>query len=66
MNQEKSNKSKNVEILEKDVKTLSMLKIELDEAAKVQPCPACKEDIEQLTKFTVAKIDAIKTNSKVR
>lgn len=65
MNQEKSNKSKNVEILEKDVKT-SMLKIELDEAAKVQPCPACKEDIEQLTKFTVAKIDAIKTNSKVR
>jgi hypothetical protein len=44
---------------------LTMIKTELDEAAKVQPCPGCKHDIEQLAKFVAAKADALQSGSKV-
>ena len=50
---------------EKDSKTLYAIGLNLEEAAKVQPCPACKQDIEQLKRFIDAKADAVKSDSKL-
>ncbi|MEM3781680.1 MAG: hypothetical protein QXT43_01815 [Candidatus Micrarchaeaceae archaeon] len=44
---------------------LSELKSALDEAAKYNPCPACKYDTEQLSKFISIKIESIKTGRAV-
>lgn len=44
------------------IKNLSMLKEELDKAAKIQPCPGCKHDIEQLSKFINTQITGHDTN----
>lgn len=44
---------------------LSKLKSALDEAAKYNPCPACKHDTEQLSKFISIKIESIKTGRAV-
>ncbi len=45
----------------KNVNTLSKLKLELDESAKINPCPGCKHDTEQLAKFISAKLDSARS-----
>jgi hypothetical protein len=47
----------------KNVKALAELKLELDEAAKINPCPGCKHDTEQLAKFISAKLDSARSGS---
>ena len=49
----------------KDVKIITKLKLELDEAAHNSPCPGCKHDIEQLAKFISAKLDSIEKRSNI-
>lgn len=49
--------------LEKTVKTLTELKLEIDKAAKINPCPGCKHDTEQLAKFISAKLDSVRSGS---
>jgi hypothetical protein len=51
--------------LDKNVKTLTELKLELDEAAKINPCPGCKHDTEQLAKFISAKLDYVRNGSNI-
>ncbi len=51
--------------LGKKIDTLSKIKGGLDEAARIQPCPGCKHDIEQLSKFMEGKIESIKTGASV-
>ncbi len=48
---------------DKNVKVLTELKHELDEAAKINPCPGCKHDTEQLAKFISAKLDSVRSGS---
>ena len=47
----------------KDVRILLEVKSELDDATKVQPCPACKHDMELLNIFLESKIRAMRTDS---
>ena len=47
----------------KNLKILTGLKQELDEAAKINPCPGCKHDTEQLAKFISAKLDSVRSGS---
>ncbi len=47
----------------KNVKILTELKLELDEAAKINPCPGCKHDTELLAKFISAKLDSARSGS---
>ena len=49
--------------LGKNVKVLTDLKQELDKAAKINPCPGCKHDTEQLAKFISAKLDSVRSRS---
>ncbi len=49
----------------KNVKTLAELKLELDEAAKINPCPGCKHDTELLAKFISAKLDSARSGSSI-
>lgn len=37
----------------------------LNEAAKAQPCPGCKQDIKQLSKFVKAELDFLQTHKKL-
>ena len=48
---------------QKDIKILLEVKGELDNATKIQPCSACKHDMEQLGIFLESKIRAVQTNS---
>lgn len=46
-----------------DVKILLDVKLELDNAARIQPCPACRHDMEQLGIFLESKIRSVQTSS---
>lgn len=46
-----------------DIRVLAEIKGELDVAARMQPCPACKHDMEQLSLFLELKISSIKNRS---
>jgi hypothetical protein len=48
---------------DKSIKILTSLKQELDEAAKINPCPGCKHDTEQLAKFVSIKLDSVRKGS---
>ncbi len=50
-------------IQHENVKTLTEIKQELVKAAKINPCPACKHDTQQLAKFISAKLDSIRNDS---
>jgi hypothetical protein len=57
--------NKQTKTMQNEIKILLRIKDELDIAAKVQPCPACKEDTEKLSAFVGAKAYSIKNNSAV-
>ena len=46
-----------------DMEILSAIEMELEEAAKLNPCPACKYDITQLARFVSAKKTSIQKRS---
>lgn len=53
------------DIIHHDVKILLDVKEELDYATRIQPCPACRYDMEQLGIFLKSKIESIRASSVV-
>ena len=62
----KKNKENNQNIKnQKLIKGLLIIRDKLDLAAKFQPCPACKEDIEKLSESVSTKIKSLQRNSEL-
>lgn len=51
------------DVVRRDVKILLDVKKELDDATRIQPCPACRHDMEQLGIFLESKIKSVQTAS---
>jgi len=62
----RKNKENNQNIKnQKLIKGLLIIRDKLDLAAKFQPCPACKEDIEKLSESVSTKIKSLQRNSEL-
>jgi len=51
---------------QKLINGLLIIRDKLDLAAKFQPCPACKEDIEKLSESVSTKIKSLQINSELK